>query len=69
MDNFLESIFGVYFMDSALVTQVIRVSIHFSKPQIKLIVVFYGGKMSYLHNIIIYRFKKIKRFHNIFYIY
>ena len=43
-------------MDSALVTQVIRVSIHFSKPQIKLIVVFYGGKMSYLHNIIIYRF-------------
>jgi len=56
-------------MDSALVTQVIRVSIHFSKPQIKLIVVFYGGKMSYLHNIIIYRFKKIKRFHNIFYIY
>jgi hypothetical protein len=56
-------------MDSALITQVISVNIHFSKPQIKIIVVFYGGKLSYLHDNINYHFKKIKRFHNIFYIY
>ena len=45
-------------MDSALITQVISVNIHFSKPQIKIIVVFYRGKLSYLHNNINYHFKK-----------